>query len=118
MLRSVGLDTTGQFKCEVSGEAPLFQTASRDEILAVVGKKIFPSLFLSPFSLTLKKGVEPVVLTNYQSFSKRAKENLSVRKGGLPSITTFNDLLIVAKWVRPQYAVRCKSTGSRAMFLA
>jgi len=36
VLRSVGLKTTGKFKCEVSGEAPLFQTASDDDILAVV----------------------------------------------------------------------------------
>ena len=40
VLRSVDMDTTGRFKCEVSGEAPLFQTASEDEILAVVGKPI------------------------------------------------------------------------------
>ena len=32
------LDTTGKYRCEISGEAPLFQTASRDAILAVVGK--------------------------------------------------------------------------------
>ena len=32
------MDTTGRFKCEVSGEAPLFQTASKEEILPVVGK--------------------------------------------------------------------------------
>lgn len=36
LLRSVNMDTTGRFKCEVSGEAPLFQTASKEEILPVV----------------------------------------------------------------------------------
>jgi len=35
-LRSVDLDTTGQYRCEISGEAPLFQTASREAVLAVV----------------------------------------------------------------------------------
>ena len=32
------LDTTGQFRCEISGEAPLFQTAYREAVMAVVGK--------------------------------------------------------------------------------
>ena len=38
LLRSVDLDTTGLYRCEISGEAPLFQTASREAVLAVVGK--------------------------------------------------------------------------------
>ena len=38
MLKHVVLDTTGKFRCEISGEAPLFQTAFREAILAVVGK--------------------------------------------------------------------------------
>ena len=37
-LRNVDLNTTGQFRCEISGEAPLFQTAFREAIMAVVGK--------------------------------------------------------------------------------
>ena len=38
LLRSVDLDTTGLYRCEISGEAPLFQTAQREQVLAVVGK--------------------------------------------------------------------------------
>ena len=38
ILRSVDLDTTGLFRCEISGEAPLFQTAYREAIMAVVGE--------------------------------------------------------------------------------
>ena len=38
ILQTVDLDTTGQFRCEISGEAPLFQTAYREGVLAVVGK--------------------------------------------------------------------------------
>jgi hypothetical protein len=34
----VDLDTTGLFRCEISGEAPLFQTAYREAVMAVVGK--------------------------------------------------------------------------------
>ena len=41
LLRSVDLDTTGMYRCEISGEAPLFQTASREAVLAVVGKFFF-----------------------------------------------------------------------------
>ena len=48
LLRSVDLDTTGLYRCEISGEAPLFQTASREAVLAVVGK-IF-SKFLKNFT--------------------------------------------------------------------
>ena len=40
MLKKVDLDTTGQFRCEVSGEAPLFQTAFKEAFLAVVGKLV------------------------------------------------------------------------------
>merc|ERR1712223_60479 len=36
LLRSVDLDTTGRYRCEISGEAPLFQTASQEAVLAVV----------------------------------------------------------------------------------
>jgi len=36
LLRSVDLDTTGLYRCEISGEAPLFQTAQREQVLAVV----------------------------------------------------------------------------------
>lgn len=36
LLRSVDLDTTGLFRCEISGEAPLFQTAVKEAVLAVV----------------------------------------------------------------------------------
>jgi len=35
-LRNVDLRTTGQYRCEVSGEAPLFLTAARDAILIIV----------------------------------------------------------------------------------
>ena len=39
MLRNVDLTTSGKFRCEVSGEAPLFQTATFTNILIVVGKE-------------------------------------------------------------------------------
>ena len=39
VLRNVDLTTSGKFRCEVSGEAPLFQTATFTNILIVVGKK-------------------------------------------------------------------------------
>ena len=38
MLRNVDLTTSGKFRCEVSGEAPLFQTATYSNLLIVVGK--------------------------------------------------------------------------------
>ena len=38
MLRNVDLTTSGKFRCEVSGEAPLFQTATHTNVLIVVGK--------------------------------------------------------------------------------
>ena len=38
MLKEVDLETTGKFRCEISGEAPLFQTAYKDAVMAVVGK--------------------------------------------------------------------------------
>lgn len=37
-MRNVDLNTTGHFRCEISGEAPLFQTAFREAVLAVVGE--------------------------------------------------------------------------------
>ena len=37
---------TGLYRCEISGEAPLFQTASREAVLAVVGKSLWPQGFL------------------------------------------------------------------------
>jgi len=36
ILRKVDLATTGMFRCEVSGEAPLFQTAASSNVLVVV----------------------------------------------------------------------------------
>ena len=41
VLRNVDLTTSGKFRCEVSGEAPLFQTATFTNILIVVGKKLY-----------------------------------------------------------------------------
>ena len=38
-MRSVQLATEGSFLCEVSGEAPLFQTAKKQNFLTVVGKQ-------------------------------------------------------------------------------
>ena len=38
LLRNVDLETTGRIRCEVSGEAPLFQTAFQEDVLAVVGE--------------------------------------------------------------------------------
>ena len=37
VLRNVDLTTSGKFRCEVSGEAPLFQTAKNQNFLRVVG---------------------------------------------------------------------------------
>ena len=39
VVRSVQLATEGTFQCEVSGEAPLFQTAKKKNLLTVVGKQ-------------------------------------------------------------------------------
>eukprot|EP00096_Caligus_rogercresseyi_P002471 TRINITY_DN14604_c0_g1_i1.p1 TRINITY_DN14604_c0_g1~~TRINITY_DN14604_c0_g1_i1.p1 ORF type:complete len:311 (+),score=72.94 TRINITY_DN14604_c0_g1_i1:859-1791(+) len=36
LLRNVDLNTTGKFRCEVSGEAPSFQTAYEEAVLAVI----------------------------------------------------------------------------------
>ncbi len=41
LLHRVDLNTTGQFRCEISGEAPLFQTAYSEAVMAVVGESLF-----------------------------------------------------------------------------
>ena len=38
VLDNVDFTTTGQYRCEVSGDAPMFQTASNEGILYVVGE--------------------------------------------------------------------------------
>ena len=38
MLDNVDFTTSGTFRCEVSGDAPMFQTASTEGVMAVVGK--------------------------------------------------------------------------------
>ena len=38
VLDDVDFSTTGHYRCEVSGDAPMFQTASTEGILYVVGK--------------------------------------------------------------------------------
>lgn len=38
VLDDVSFETTGHYRCEVSGDAPMFQTASNEGILYVVGK--------------------------------------------------------------------------------
>lgn len=38
MLRRVTLQSTGVYKCEVSGEAPAFNTVSESETMTVVSK--------------------------------------------------------------------------------
>ena len=40
VLDDVDFTTTGHYRCEVSGDAPMFQTASNEGILYVVGKYI------------------------------------------------------------------------------
>lgn len=47
VLRRVTLQSTGRYRCEVSGEAPSFQTVSGHEDMIVVGKKRYctPNLF-------------------------------------------------------------------------
>ena len=52
MLRNVDLTTSGKFRCEVSGEAPLFQTATHTNVLIVVGQYKMSSRF--PFHKILK----------------------------------------------------------------
>ena len=49
MLRRVDLNTTGRFRCEVSGEAPLFQTAFSEDVLAVVGESSLFAVFVITF---------------------------------------------------------------------
>ena len=44
-MHRVDLNTTGQFRCEISGEAPLFQTAYSEAVMAVVGESLFINLF-------------------------------------------------------------------------
>ena len=39
VLDDVDFSTTGHYRCEVSGDAPMFQTASTEGILYVVGKQ-------------------------------------------------------------------------------
>ena len=39
MLQSVKLNSEGSYLCEVSGEAPLFQTAKNQNFLKVVGNE-------------------------------------------------------------------------------
>ena len=51
MLKAVDLETTGKFRCEISGEAPLFQTAYKDAVMAVVGK--FNLEYTSFFSFSI-----------------------------------------------------------------
>ena len=46
LLHRVDLNTTGQFRCEISGEAPLFQTAYSEAVMAVVGESLFIYLFI------------------------------------------------------------------------
>jgi hypothetical protein len=36
----VEFTTSGTFRCEVSGDAPMFQTASTEGILFVVGERV------------------------------------------------------------------------------
>ena len=38
VLDDVDFSTTGHYRCEVSGDAPMFQTASTEGILYVVGE--------------------------------------------------------------------------------
>ena len=38
VLDNVDFTTSGTFRCEVSGDAPMFQTASTEGVMAVVGK--------------------------------------------------------------------------------
>ena len=47
MLRNVDLTTSGKFRCEVSGEAPLFQTATHTNVLIVVGGCKYFLIFFS-----------------------------------------------------------------------
>lgn len=49
VLENVNLSTSGRFRCEVSGEAPSFQTVSDHGDMIVVGKYTFtfPHKYLS-----------------------------------------------------------------------
>lgn len=41
VLSSVQLSTTGMYRCEVSGEAPYFETVTDRQHMTVVGKLLF-----------------------------------------------------------------------------
>ena len=53
MLKAVDLETTGKFRCEISGEAPLFQTAYKDAVMAVVGKLNLEYTSFFSFSISI-----------------------------------------------------------------
>lgn len=44
VLSSVQLPTSGLYRCEVSGEAPYFETIAQDQQMTVVGKSKFTHL--------------------------------------------------------------------------
>lgn len=41
VLENVNLSSSGRYRCEVSGEAPSFQTVSDHGLMTVVGKFVF-----------------------------------------------------------------------------
>lgn len=45
VLQSVNLSTTGRYRCEVSAEAPSFQTVSDHGDMIVVGKFVYLRIF-------------------------------------------------------------------------
>lgn len=57
VLYSVNLMSTGRYRCEVSAEAPSFQTVSDHSDMLVVGKKIGRSYF--PLALNRKSFFHP-----------------------------------------------------------
>ena len=47
-LKNMNLDSAGQFRCEISAEAPLFNTVSQSRPLSVIGKSsyVFNAIFI------------------------------------------------------------------------
>lgn len=57
MLKRVTLQSSGLYRCEVSGEAPAFNTVSESETMTVVGKSQL-SECLMEFSLQKTQGLQ------------------------------------------------------------
>ena len=70
MLRHVDLTTSGKFRCEVSGEAPLFQTATHTNVLIVVGK-------FSPYCHVILNPNNPILISIIISKYKNKRNHIA-----------------------------------------